>query len=94
MLALGVTLLPENRTRYLVFEIFGFADFVAAVGTGLTMFLLHDPRMASIQTLPLALIPFYGVGISGASHIMAFGLLRRHVGIKREAKDFPIHAEQ
>src|SRR5580698_9282311 len=39
LLALGVTLLPENRTRYLVFEIFGFADFVAAVGTGLTMFL-------------------------------------------------------
>ena len=92
-LALGVTLLPENRTRYLVFEIFGFADFVAAVGTGLTMFLLHDPRMAGIQTLPMALIPFYGVGISGASHIMAFDLLRRHVGIKPQAKDFPIHAE-
>jgi hypothetical protein len=94
LLALGVTLMPENRTRYLVFEIFGFADFVAAVGTGLAMFLLHDPRMAGIQTLPMALIPFYGVGISGASHIMAFDLLRRHVGIKPEAKDFPIHAEQ
>jgi len=92
-LALGVTLLPENRTRYLVFEIFGFADFIAAVGTGLAMFLLHDPRMAGIQTLPMALIPFYGVGISGASHIMAFDLLRRHVGIKPQAKDFPIHAE-
>jgi hypothetical protein len=94
LLALGVTLLPENRTRYLVFEIFGFADFVAAVGTGLTMFLLHDPRMAGIQTLPMALIPFYGVGISGASHIMAFDLLRRHVGIKPKAKDFTVHAEQ
>jgi hypothetical protein len=82
LLALGVTLMPENRTRYLVFEIFGFADFVAAVGTGLTLFLLHDPRMAAIQTLPLALIPFYGVGISGASHIMAFDLLRRGLGIR------------
>jgi hypothetical protein len=94
LLALGVTLLPETRTRYLVFEIFGFADFVAAVGTGLTMFLLHDPRMAGIQTLPMALIPFYGVGISGASHIMAFDLLRRHVGIQRQAKDSAFQAEQ
>jgi hypothetical protein len=25
---------------------------------------------------------------------MAFDLLRRHVGIKPEAKGFPIHAEQ
>lgn len=80
-LALGVTLLPKTRTRYWVFHLFGFADFVVAVGTGLTYFLLHDPRMAGIQTLPMALIPFYGVGISGASHIMAFDLLRRRPGV-------------
>jgi len=64
--ALGVTLMPESRARYLVFEIFGLADFVAAVGTGLTMCLLHDPRMVTIETLLIALIPFYGVGVSGA----------------------------
>ena len=58
-------------------NLFGFADFVVAVGTGLTYFLLNDPRMSGIQTLPMALIPFYGVGISGASHLMAFELLRR-----------------
>jgi hypothetical protein len=78
MLALAVTLLPKTRNRYLVFHLFGFADFVVAVGTGLTYFLLQDPRMSGIQTLPMALIPFYGVGISGASHIMAFDLLRRY----------------
>jgi hypothetical protein len=81
-LALGVILLPENRNRYLAFHIFGFADFVVAVGTGLTLFLLNDPRMSAIQTLPMALIPLYGVGISGASHIMAFDLLRRRSGIE------------
>jgi hypothetical protein len=80
LLALGVTLLPESRNRYLVFHVFGFADFVVAVGTGLSLFLLNDPRMSGIQTLPMALIPFYGVGISGASHIMAFDLLRRGSG--------------
>jgi hypothetical protein len=76
-LALAVTLLPKTSTRYLAFHLFGFADFVIAVGTGLTLFLLHDTRMTAIATLPMALIIFYGVGISGASHIMAFDLLRR-----------------
>ncbi len=84
-LALGVLLLPESGNRYLAFHLFGFADFVVAVGTGLTFFLLHDPRMASIQTLPLALVVLYGVGISGASHIMAFDLLRRRSGIEPKA---------
>jgi hypothetical protein len=77
LFALLVLLLPESRNRYLAFHIFGFADFVVAVGTGLALFLLNDTRMTGIQTLPMALIPFYGVGISGASHIMAFDLLRR-----------------
>ena len=56
---------------------FGFADFVIAVGTGLTFTLLLDPRMANVTGLPLALIPLFGVGISGASHIVAFDMLRR-----------------
>ncbi|MCA1452392.1 permease [Bradyrhizobium sp. BRP22] len=86
-LALGVILLPESRNRYLAVHIFGFADLVVAVGTGLTFFLLNDPRMSGIQTLPMALIPLYGVGISGASHIMAFDLLRRGAGIKHAERD-------
>lgn len=77
LLALAVLLLPESRGRYLTFHVLGFTDFVVAVGTGLTFFLRNDPRMAAIETLPMALIPLYGVGISGASHIMAFDLLRR-----------------
>jgi hypothetical protein len=90
VLALFVVMLPENRSRYFIFHIVGFADFVVAVGTGLTLFLLNDSRMAAIQTLPMALIPLYGVGISGASHIMAFNLLRRGSGIK--AKGFAVQA--
>jgi hypothetical protein len=90
VLALFVVMLPENRSRYFIFHIVGFADFVVAVGTGLTLFLLNDSRMAAIQTLPMALIPLHGVGISGTSHIMAFDLLRRGSGIK--AKDFAVQA--
>lgn len=52
-------------------HVFGFVDFAIAVGTGLTFTLLQDPRMALLTTLPMALIPLFGVGLSGASHIVA-----------------------
>jgi len=64
--------------QYLRMHRFGFADFIVAVGTGLTFTLLLNPQMALIATLPFALIPLYGVGISGASHIIAFDMLRRN----------------
>jgi hypothetical protein len=72
---------PESAARYRSFHAFGFADFVVAVGTGLTYTLLLDPRMAAIAALPMALIPLFGVGISGATHLMAFDMLRRGVGV-------------
>jgi hypothetical protein len=52
-------------------HLFGFADFISAVGTGLTFTLLGNPLMATLTTLPMALIPLFGVGLSGASHIIA-----------------------
>jgi hypothetical protein len=75
--ALWLATKPESVARYRAFHRVGFADFVVAVGTGLTYTLLQDPLMAPIATLPLALIPLFGVGISGASHLMAFDMLRR-----------------
>jgi hypothetical protein len=71
---------PESTKRYLSFHRFGFADFVVAVGTGLTHTLISDPKMAPIAVLPMALIPLFGVGISGVSHLAAFDMLRRGVG--------------
>ncbi len=52
-------------------HLFGLLDFVSAVGTGLTFTLLGNPLMATLTTLPMALIPLFGVGLSGASHIIA-----------------------
>ncbi|CAN5419031.1 hypothetical protein BH11MYX1_BH11MYX1_48600 [soil metagenome] len=73
-LLFGDTSFERNRRVHL----FGFADFVSAVGLGLTFTLLGEPRMARLTTLPLALIPLFGVGLSGASHIIALtSLLRR-----------------
>jgi hypothetical protein len=54
---------------------FGLADFVVAVGTGLTFTLVGDPRMVLLTTLPMALVPLFGVGLSGASHLIALRLL-------------------
>jgi hypothetical protein len=73
---------PESEARYRAFHVFGFADFVLAVGTGLTFTLLQDARMTPIAALPLALIPLFGVGISGVTHLVAFDMLRRGTGLK------------
>lgn len=80
-LALYMAFKPESLRRYWIFHSFGFLDFVVAVGTGLTYTLLQDPRMAPIAVLPMTLIPLFGVGISGATHLMAFDMLRRKVGL-------------
>ncbi len=81
LLAAAAMLARKTRARYLGMHLFGFADFVIAVGTGLYFTLLQDPKMGSIRELPMALIPLWGVGISGASHLIAFDLLRRNRGL-------------
>jgi hypothetical protein len=75
--AAGALRAQPSRAYYRRFHAFGFADFVVAVGTGLTYTLMLDPRMAPIALWPMALIPMFGVGLSGAAHLVAFDLLRR-----------------
>lgn len=72
-----VLLLPRGSAKYLAFHVFGLADFVLAVGTGLTFSLLNDPVMGTIATFPLVLIPLFGVCVSGASHVIAIDRLLR-----------------
>jgi hypothetical protein len=69
----AATLLKRQATETQLrrIHLFGFADFITAVGTGLTFTLLNDPLMVTLTTLPMALIPLFGVGLSGASHIIA-----------------------
>jgi hypothetical protein len=66
---------PATPERLRRIHRFGFADFLVAVGTGLAFTLVGDPRMALLTTLPMALIPLFGVGLSGASHIIALNAL-------------------
>jgi hypothetical protein len=83
---------PAGDDRYFRIHRFGFADFVVAVGTGLLFTLLDDPRMATIRELPMVLIPLFGVGISGASHLIAFDLLRRKRNAEKQNQALPAHA--
>ncbi|MEO1456034.1 MAG: permease [Pseudomonadota bacterium] len=84
VLALTIVLFwSRSRRAYWTFHIVGIADFVLAVGTGLTLSLLADPRMETIALFPLALIPLFGVTLSGATHIAAFDMLLRGRGIYR-----------
>jgi hypothetical protein len=83
---------PESVASYRAFHRFGFADFAVAVGTGLTFTLLEDPRMAPIAALPLALIPLFGVGISGATHLIAFDMLRRGTGLRSGVRHIRTYA--
>jgi hypothetical protein len=77
LLALVLLALPKSTWKYWGFHLFGLADFVIAVSTGLIFSLLQVPTMETIATFPVALIPLFGVGISGASHIMALNILAR-----------------
>jgi hypothetical protein len=77
VLALGVWITPRSRWKYWGFHGFGLADFVVAVGTGLAFAVTQVPTMETISAFPIALIPLFGVGISGASHIMALDILAR-----------------
>lgn len=77
LLALWVVTGRQSVARYRFAHRFGLADFVLAVGTGITFTLLRDPAMANIRELPLALIPYFGVGLSGATHLMAFALMAK-----------------
>lgn len=75
-----VVVLPKSNWKYWGFHLFGLADFLIAVGTGLTFSLLQVPEMETIATFPIAMIPLFGVGVSGASHIMALDILARQMG--------------
>jgi hypothetical protein len=95
----GLNALPLLRgtaddDAYFRIHRFGFADFVVAVGTGLLFTLLNDPRMATIRELPMVLIPLFGVGISGASHLIAFDLLRRKRNAVIQDQSSRVHAAE
>lgn len=52
------------------YHLFSITDFVVAVGTGFYFSLLGDPLMGTLKHLPMAVIPLFGVPITGAFSLM------------------------
>lgn len=79
-----IAIVVASRAAYVAFHIIGFADFLVAVGTGITFAVLPVETMENVATFPVVMIPLFGVGLSFASHIAAFWLLwRREEAVER-----------
>lgn len=66
-----------ERAGYVAFHAFGMLDFVVAVGTGFAFSIYGDPLMDVIKSLPLVLIVFFGVPVTGALGIATLHRLLR-----------------
>ena len=73
----GVVCLWPVRGGYWLVHLFGLADLVLATATGMRLRLLGPAEMQNIASFPVALIPLFGVGLTAATHLVAFDLLRR-----------------
>jgi len=78
VLALGVVLFWSRPAGYWTVHIFGMVDFVAAFGTAIRLTLSNPGAMHEITGLPMALIPFFGVGFLATIHLIAYDLLIRN----------------
>ena len=78
---LAVLVLPQlrrgQRAGYLAVHTFGMLDFAVAVGTGFVFSVLGNPLMGAVQALPLVLIVFFGVPVTGAIGLMTLHRLVR-----------------
>ncbi|MEE9364146.1 MAG: hypothetical protein V3U92_16220 [Cellulophaga sp.] len=81
-LGLGIFIFGSTKRNHLIFNIIGLADFLLAVGTGITLTLLGSQGMSGIMKLPLIIIPLLGVPLSGYSHVVALKRLFGKKGIK------------
>lgn len=71
MVVLGLAHIAAiRRASFVGFHLFSFADFVVAVGTGFAFSLLNDPLMGTLKELPMAIIPLFGVPVTGALSLM------------------------
>lgn len=77
-----VAMLPRcraavTRAGYVAFHVFGMLEFVVAVGTGFVFSVLGNPLMDAVRVLPLALIVFFGVPVTGSLGIATLHRLVR-----------------
>jgi len=71
-----VFIIPSQwRYKWLLFHIYGIADFVVALGTGAIGALTNAPRVSDITELPTVFILLFAVPILAFAHIIAIDKL-------------------
>jgi hypothetical protein len=77
LLALLAVTVWERPAGYWVAHLFGMADFFVAFGTAIALTRQDPAAVHAVTGLPMALIPFFGVGFLATTHVMAYHLLLR-----------------
>ena len=77
LLALLAVTLWQRPAGYWLAHIFGMADFFVAFGTAIFLTRQNPAAVHAVTGLPMALIPFFGVGFLATTHVMAYHLLLR-----------------
>jgi len=80
LLALLAVTLWRRPSGYWLAHLFGMADFFVAFGTAIALTRQRPAAVHAVTGLPMALIPFFGVGFLATTHVMAYDLLLRHPG--------------
>jgi hypothetical protein len=77
VLALVALTVWRRPAGFWVAHIWGMIDFFVAFGTAIALTRRNPGAMHAITGLPMALIPFFFVGLLATSHVVAYDLLRR-----------------
>jgi hypothetical protein len=80
LIALLVVTLWRRPSGYWLAHLFGMADFFVAFGTAIALTRQDPAAVHAVTGMPIALIPFFGVGFLATTHGMAFHLLLRRSG--------------
>jgi hypothetical protein len=75
LLALLAVTLWQRPSGYWLAHLFGMSDFFVAFGTAIALTRQNPSAVHAVTGLPMALIPFFGVGLLATTHVMAYHLL-------------------
>ncbi len=77
---------PARRTSFVVWQLLGIADLIAAVSLGTTAPLIsrHSTSMVAMTVLPLSLVPTFLVPLFLISHLICIAQARAWKGSSRD----------
>jgi hypothetical protein len=86
LIALAVVIFWRSRAGYWTAHLLGMVDFISAFAIAIRLTLANPGAMHAITGLPMALIPFFGVGVLATIHVIAYDLLVHRRGLKAQGE--------